>query len=483
MPITALHKDYVSNQPLWSLVRDCIKGERAIKEGGTTYLPRPSGQFDEDYKRYMERVHFTGFTRRTAGGLHGNIFSRLPVKNGEMPETLKEFLDNVDLSGTSIDQFASVLCWDVMKTNWGGILVDHLPVPEGMSQGEKERMGLTSYMSMYSAENITNWRYGTVNGSRTLVLVVLREIYLDVGADEFCPAEKCRYRVLRLAGGVYTQQVFEKVEDGNPKEEKWEGGEVITPLLDGKPLDFIPFYTCPGKEPEDSMLLDLAYENIGHYQKTADYEQDIHYTALHTPYVAGMDAPKDPVTKKPMNVKVGSSSFIFLNGTGDKVPQVGYLETSGSGGIIVAIHACEERMAILGARIISVEKKGVETAEAARIHRAGENAVLGAFAQNVSEILTQAARFCALYRGVPKDIAEKFSITLNVDYEGDLTLTDEKRVGMLEVEAGLMTRKRYLREFCGMTDKEAEAELEEIDAEEKKLPEPVVDFDVNEIAE
>jgi hypothetical protein len=49
-------------------------------------------------------------------------------------------------------------------------------------------------------------------------------------------------------------------------------GEPITPRIDGNALDYIPFFTCPGGEPEKSMLLGLAFENIGHYQKTADYE-------------------------------------------------------------------------------------------------------------------------------------------------------------------------------------------------------------------
>jgi hypothetical protein len=133
-------------------------------------------------------------------------------------------------------------------------------------------------------------------------------------------------------------------------------------------------------------------------------------------------------------------------------------------------------MAILGARIISVEKKGVETAEAARIHRAGENSVLGSFAMNMSELLTKAARLGARWRCVPESITEKWSIELNVDYEGDASQVDEKRVGMLEVEAGLMTKKRYLKTFEGMINEEAEAELQEIDGEEEDEPPPVQQF-------
>ncbi len=52
----------------------------------------------------------------------------------------------------------------------------------------------------------------------------------------------------------------------------------------------------------------------------------------------------------------------------------------------------EERMAILGARIISAEKKGIEAVDTAKIHRAGENSVLATFSTNVSNVLSLAIK-------------------------------------------------------------------------------------------
>ena len=479
MPVSSPNTEYIQNLPLWVKVRDSVRGEDAIKAAGIAYLPKPSGQSDEDYKRYMGRVHFTDFTCRTADGLHGNIFSRLPVQSIEPPELFKDFLENVDLSGTSINQFASDLCWDVMQTGWGGILVDHPNVPEDWTVSDVENAKLKSFMRWYTAETVINWRYETIGHKRMLALVVLKETSQIAIDDEFIFNEEVSYRVLRLTGGIYTQQIYVKNKDEKARNDEYLPLDVVIPKLQGKPLGFIPFYFCPSHEPEKSMLLGLAYENIGHYQKSADYEHDIHYTGMHTPYVAGMRPPIDPVTKKPMDVKIGGSSFIFLDGDGDKIPQVGYLETKGSENILKAINACEERMAILGARIISIEKKGVETAEAAKIHRAGENSVLGAFARNMSERLTLAARFCALWRGVQEEITEQWRIELNLDYEGDLSQAEEKRIGLLELDAGVISRMRYLSKFGGMTEKEAENELQIID-NERKLAEKDQEMNLNE---
>lgn len=167
------------------------------------------------------------------------------------------------------------------------------------------------------------------------------------------------------------------------------------------------------------MLYGLAMENIGHYQKSADYEESIHMTAIATPVFTNVDPPVDPATGEPVDTRIGGTKVLFLNNSDGKQADAKFLEFSGAGAaqIQAAINSCEERMAILGARIISAEKKGVESAEAARIHRAGENSVLAAFARNMSEKLTLAVRLMAEWNGEPEEICEAWSYSLNTDYD------------------------------------------------------------------
>jgi len=159
MSAETVHSLYAENVSLWTLIEDCIDGQEAIKKAGIAYLPKPSGMDDEAYKGYLTRAIFTMFTSRAAEGLYGQIFSKLPEKQGEISGIFQDFLDNVDKSGTSIDQFASDLVWASLAKPWGGILVDHSPVPSGISQAEKEKLGLTSFLRWYSAESVDNWRY------------------------------------------------------------------------------------------------------------------------------------------------------------------------------------------------------------------------------------------------------------------------------------------------------------------------------------
>jgi hypothetical protein len=470
MPVTDVHPLYTENLPLWELIRDSVNGEAAIKAQRVRYLPKASGASDEDYESYLTRTHYTMFTARTLEGLYGQVFSNPPEREGDTPELLQKLLDNVTKDGTTADQFASDLVYDVNQTHWGGTLVDHSPVPEGTTEAEKEKLGLTSFLRRYAAENITNWRYGTVNDRQELCLVVLKEDYSVVAGDIFSPVSKTRYRVLKLADGIYVQEVWEQVKNNKTQKDEWQVTETYIPQLDGKPLDFIPFFTCPAKEPEKSMLLPIAYLNIGHYQLTADYVNVLHFTGTPTAYAIGVDPPVDG-KGNPVPVKIGGNQVMFLKKNGDGNAMVSYLEPSGSSPVqlLASIENIKKDIEAMGSDLIKAKKKGIETAEAARIHQSGENAVLGSFTLNMSEILTKALRLAARWRGVPENITEKFNYVLNMDYEGDLTRIDEKNLGMRMVDSGVMSTQRFLKEVENMTDTEMKAELVAINGEGKTV--------------
>jgi len=476
MGIENVHPLYTENLPLWSLVEDVINGQTAVKNKGEVYLPRPSGMDQEAYKSYLTRATFAMFSSRAAESLYGQIFSKLPEKQGEIPQAFQDFLDNVDKSGTSIDQFASDVVWATLAKPWGGILADHSPVPPGLSQAEKEKLGLTSFLRWYSAESVDNWRYDTINDQSVLVMVKLKEVYQEIEADEFNPKAKTRYRVLKLVNGqtlespkegmVYIQQVHEK----NDKNE-WAITGIFIPELDGKPLDFIPFFTCPAKEPEKSMLLPSAYLNIGHYQMTADYNWNLHLTGTPTPVGINIEVKINEKTGKPEPIGLGGSSVLVFNNVGDKEPRIMFLEPNGSGAgnILNGLGGYEKNLEIMGGSPIKKSKQGVETAEAARIHQAGENSVLGSFTLNISERLTQAIRLGARWRGVPEAITEKFNYLLNMNYDGDLSKDEEKNIAMREIDNGVMSPYRYLTKIEGLDEEDAKAELQRIN-EKQNLP-------------
>jgi hypothetical protein len=414
MPVNIPCKGYEEKTHQWSLVRDCVDGEISIKRAEVKYLPKLSGQSDSDYAAYKDRPKFFDGTSRTAEGLHGHIFAKAPVQNGETSDAFKELLKNVDASGTVIDQFSSNITWDAIQTAWGGILVDHTTVQEGTSKAESKAR---AYLKWYKAEDIIRWRYSVVNGISKLALVVLREDQEeDNPKDEFDIIVTEAYRVLSFdETGNYIQRLFRKTEDA---ETGFVADEPIYAQIDGKRINEIPFFTCPGEIPEKSMLLGMAFENIGHYQKSADLENGLHYTGVPTPIAVNMQTPKDE-KGNPVPVKLGASEFQFFFGGAGQNVDVKYLEFTGQGleQLRLALNDSLDRMAKLGIQAIGAEKKAVETAEVASIHRSAENGLLGAFAQSMSDKITQAVRFMAKWNNIDETEVDNWSYELNNNFD------------------------------------------------------------------
>jgi len=414
MPVNVQCQEYIDKALQWKVVRDCVEGEIAIKKGGEIYLPRLPEQSDQAYKAYLERPKFFDGTSRTAEGLHGNIFARNPVQSGEIGDPFKELLKNVDGSGTVIDQFASNSTWDTMQTNWGCILVDHPTVEEGTSKAESKAR---AYLKWYAAETMIRWRYSVEGGISRLTLVVLREDQEEENPeDEFDVITTEAYRVLSFdEDGYYIQRIFTKDADAP---NGFAESEPIYAQIDGEKLTVIPCFTCPGEVPEKSMLLGMAFENIGFYQKSADFENGLHFTGCPTPVAINMPQPKDK-DGNPIAVKLGAGEFLFIYGGAGVNADAKFLEFTGQGlgQLRNALNDSLDRMAKLGIQAIGAEKKAAETAEVASIHRSAENGLLGAFARNMSDKITQAVRFMAKWNGIAEDEADGWSYNLNDTFD------------------------------------------------------------------
>ena len=416
MPVTNEHEQYVDFKEDWQEVRDCVQGNRVIKRKGTQYLPMLSGMTDKEYQAYRAKVKFFGATGRALDGLHGNIFSKCSIQTGEVSDAFVQSLEDVDLMGTNIDQFVSDLIDDCLQTNWGAILVDYIAGDEVVSQLDAKKAGLKAYLRYFPAEQFINWDYSTVGGQTKLSLAVLVEPYTEsLPNDMFDKKTYKKYRVLYLdKNGHYYQKVYdEKIGLSIPS-------EPIPIKINGKPMTEIPLFPVPGKVPEKSMLYDLAQLNIQHYQDSADYNNGKHYTSIPTAVAINLSPEIDEATGKPVPTPLGGKRILYFpNENGVPGADVKYLEFSGNGlrALSDGINHVERQMAILGAHIIAAEKRGVETAEALRIHRMGENGVLAAFTRNISDQVSKALRIKGLWDGESFEALEKWQIMFNTDYD------------------------------------------------------------------
>lgn len=405
--VSTEHPLYNKRAKQWQLIRDCIEGEDAIKAKGEDYLPKTKGMSDHRYEAFKLRAEWVNFTRRTLTGLHGLVFRKKPVFN--YPPELEDVIKNCDRKGTTLYKFCSKTFKDSYPVSFGGLLVDMPKVKENLSRKQADEKHIHPYMKYYSAENIINWQTETVDGVERIWLIVLKETYEDTSnLDEFAHNPKEQFRVLQLKNNVYSQRLFRPNSDTQEYNDVTE----IPVSINGESLDYIPFYYLYEEEPVTPCMLDLAKANIAHYRKSADYENGVHLTTIPTGYVTGhkqevIENPKTGEVEGKEVIKLGEDEFLFFEEDGAKVGTLCYAGE----GLTHSEHALDvsmSNMAVLGTRLIVPEKGISESADSAKIHRAGENASLADMANCVAEAFTKALQTIANWMDVDGEVSVEF---------------------------------------------------------------------------
>lgn len=393
------HKGYDAYAAKWQRCRDVVSGQDAVHGAGTRYLPRLQDQELAEYLAMVQRTPFYNATWRTIAGFIGMLYRKPP--NLEVPKAVEALLEDVTMSGINFQTFAQDCTLEDLEVSRLGVLVDH-PAYKQNSDGtaltiaQAEAAGQRPSMQQYKAESIINWEFGRINNKTVLTQVRLLEI-VTLKISEFESEEETRIRVLDLVegeGGAYSYRVRIFAE-----ETEVQIGEDVYPLMNNKPLDFIPFYFIgpDGTDGtlDDPILIDLVDLNLKHYMVSADYEHGCHMTGLPTPVVSGYAREFDQAGK-PIESKfyIGSTTaWVFP----DANAKAEFLEFTGQGLTALENNLTrkEAQMAAIGARMLAPEKSGVEAAETLAMRHNGENSILAAIAVAVSEGLTKALKvFC-----------------------------------------------------------------------------------------
>lgn len=413
MPVNSTHPAYDLNLETWQRIRDVIAGDAAIKRGGEKYMPRLDSQSDAEYQAYIGRGFFYNATARTVSGYLGLIFRKdpifeLPNKSAALHPALKAFVNDVDLVGTTLDDYSKNTVSEVIALGRIGTLVDwHQPENR-------------AYLTAYPAESIFNWRERRINGKLKLSLVVLSETANGESGDPFEIKLIPQIRVLKLSDGsspVYQVEIWQLVpKEGNDKEREWKLIQSLTPLRLGKPLDGIPFvfHGASNSRPniEKPPVEDIVAANLDHYRLNTDYKHGMHFTALPTAFVTGFD--------KGTQLRIGSTTAWVTETVGATAQ---YLEFQGDGLMSFerAMDRTERLMTSLGSRLLQGEQTFAQTAEAMTVRAKGEESVIGGIAKSVSDSINQLLCWVAWWHSSkesPWDFSEgDFAYKLNRDFD------------------------------------------------------------------
>lgn len=399
--LETVHDEVRKMAPLWRKVRDAVSGEAAIHAAGVKYLPKLKDEPEAMYRARVARTPWFNATWRTLAAYHGMIFRKEPTVTA--PAGLTEMLKDVTLTGVPFVNFLKELGHEVLGPGLAGVLVDHPPRPDTgnapLTVAKAEALGLRPVMALYKCESFINWKFRRINNKWTLSQLRLKEnVKEDKG--EFDEKSVEQIRVLDLnpgAADTYRQRLYRKNGFG-----RWEQhGPDIVPLLNGKPLEFIPFlFVTPNgivAELDEPSAIDLVDLNFKHYGVSADYEHACHFTALPTPYIAGLGPTVGPDGKeKPVKMYIGSpTAWVFPN----HETKVGFLEYTGQGidAIEKNLARKEAQMAAIGARMLAPEKSGVEASDTLAMRHSGEQSVVHAIRNALNLAGEKALEWFALW--------------------------------------------------------------------------------------
>lgn len=423
--LTGAHERYAYHLSDWTKVRDCVAGERKIKEKGEVYLPRLSPkQKDRSYENYKLRARFISATERTKDGFVGSALRKPPTVT--IPDAQAPLLEDIDLAGTTLEEMIEDNTEEVMSVGRAGLLVEKEATPNGRT-----------YLLDYEAEEIVNWATTVIKGRRVLAFVELRynvDTLSEDGLSVECYEER---KCLRLVDGIYQQTIKEYVPGENNKPGTWAESEPIVPLLNGKPLDYIPFVFLGPKNTKPEIckppLLKIAELNLHHYTGSADWRQGLHLVALPTPYTINVQS--DPGQE----FEIGPGVCQDVKGTD---VELGFMEVQGNGLSLIRddLKDLKEEMALLGAAYLTPPKREAETKEALELKSSAANSPLAKICKAIEKGFTQALRWLVRWEGGDES---KVEVRLNKDFDKTRLSPDDIQKLSAALQSGAITPEVY----------------------------------------
>ena len=444
MPVDSKHNEYSKWFEIWSKTRDGVSGQERIKEMGTAYLPQHDGQTVSSYNAYRNRAQYINYSGRTLNVFIGQLFR----KNPQGIDPLKNYIDNIDLSGSSFNYFSRKIAREMMTTNRVGVLVNY-------SDSQKR-----PYLTMYKTEAIINWKTEIINTVEKLTMVMIEGCLYDYTEDKYKPEEYKVWKELYLENGICKSKEYKAIKNnvtGAVEIKEIEGSE-RTPLKNGVPLDFIPFYfiTTNGisVDLDKAVMTDFVNINIGHYINSADNENRLHYTGAATAILRGWDESKV--------FPIGGAAAFQADGGAE------WMTVASDAGLKEEMRHKEEQIAALGSSVLSGKGRYVASAETANITSQGEYATLADISNALSDCMTVIMQFFIEWAGKSTQI----KIEYNTDFEVDKINPQMLTALMGAVQAGRMSEQTFFYNLQSYEmypeGKTFEDEKKEIEETEKK---------------
>lgn len=438
------HLQYLHAFDDWLTMHDTFKGEREVKDQGTTHLPKTHGMEmeggigDVHYVKYKQRATFFEYVAETVLGMYGLFWQKEPQVR--VPSKLEGWLGACSVDGDTFMDFYRELSFSLIWKGRYGFLVD---IPDMRNGGDA-----VPWLVPYTPESITKWGEDLdANGAKVLSFVLLDESYDSIDPKTLDSVVKNRWRIcgLRMVDddGEWLETPVYYTVTGD-----WDTGAspdfsmdalrsmdtYVEPMYRGRTLPYIPFVfvnvTDMRPDIQKPPLLGLANISLAIYRTNADYREALHKQAGALLFLKGMNAKTE--------VLAGASAALSTtNPEGDAK----YIEPPGNGIAEMRLHeeALHRKAVEMGISLLQ-KSSGDETGASVKQHITVRTATLKTISKTCAAVMMRALAIIEDWMGI--------EVESNIVPSTDFSLSNENPDAALKIwqmmqQGGLSERDYY----------------------------------------
>lgn len=427
-------------------------GTAAMRAAGATYLPPFTAEPRDAHQARIARSILFNAYRKTVADMTGRVFNKPLVLGDDVPKELREFAEDIDLTGRHLNQFAHAAFYDAIQPGIGFILVDMPILPPEMvgrkiTKAEQKASGRRPYFVYLTVEQVIGWKSEVIDGAETLTQVRILENVTEPDG-EWHEKQIEQVRVLEPT----TWAVHRKNDRG-----QWiEHDRGINTL--GK-ITLVPIYlNRTGFMTGSPPLADLADLNVAHWRSSSDQANILHVARVPILVGSGFEEADQ--------IQVGASSMIR---TTNPAATLKYVEHSGAaiGAGREELKDLEFQMQAMGLQLLVPQPAG-QTATGEIRDDVKERSQLAMMATALGDAIEQALGYAAEFMGLGEDAGG--SVVVNSDF--GVTPAGDFPMLLNAVNAGQISRQTFWSEMkrrgALADDFDPEVEADRVEAEETR---------------
>ncbi|MBD2261357.1 DUF4055 domain-containing protein [Pseudanabaena sp. FACHB-2040] len=403
---------YREMERFWQKLRDVRGGTEAMRDAGKSYLPEEPDEAPETYANRLGRATLAPIYEWLVGVFVGMIMRKpiaLPTEG--IPSDVQAHLANIDLEGSSLDQFASDLLESAIDYSYCGVLVEY-PTAEGIAtRADEVAAALRPYWVAYPGDRILDMRWHQQGSQHYLKQLRLLQHLCEPDGDF---GERSVEQVMvydRTPAGV-TWRTFRE-----SKEKKWVEHQQGT--LSRAEIPFEVLWTNRKQKITKPPMIEALNLNIRHYQLSADLDYSLHIASVPRWLFFGTTA------EDLGSVGSVSEAICFPNENARaewSIPDISAFEP-----VRDRMGEVERQAKAMGLAAMVAQKNVGESAEAKRLDRGQGDSRLAVLAQTLQQVIDRCLGHHYGYMGLTP--AQAPACQVNRDF--DTTTLDAGMLGAL----------------------------------------------------